>query len=95
VDLEKSRRAPRSGAGELVEYVTRDGGASVITDIFLARQPILDRDQLVQGYELLYPRRDDEQALAVDEPLLSARVVLNAFRRAGQTVGGSRRERAT
>ncbi len=54
-----------------------------MTDIFLARQPVLDRDESVQGYELLYPERDDEQTVAGDEALARARVVLNAFSEIG------------
>lgn len=34
--------------------------SAAMTSIFLARQPILDRNQSVQGYELLYPHGDAE-----------------------------------
>ena len=63
-----------------------------MTDIFLARQPLLDRDQSVQGYELLYTRRVDEPRLACDNALTSARIVLNAFSEIGleHVVGHSR-----
>jgi c-di-GMP phosphodiesterase len=63
-----------------------------MTDIFLARQPILDRDQSVQGYELLYTRLVDEPRLGEDAALTSARVVLNAFSEIGleHVVGLSR-----
>ncbi len=54
-----------------------------MTDIFLARQPILDRKESVQGYELLYPERDGEHTVAGDDALASARVVLNAFSEIG------------
>jgi EAL and modified HD-GYP domain-containing signal transduction protein len=54
-----------------------------MTDIFLARQPILDRDQSVQGYELMYPQRNDEEPPADDGALTSARVVLTAFSEIG------------
>jgi c-di-GMP phosphodiesterase len=54
-----------------------------MTDIFLARQPILDRDQSVQGYELMYPQRNGEETPAGDEALASARVVLAAFSEIG------------
>ena len=79
-------------AAVLVEYVTGDRGVFFMTDIFLARQPILDRDQSVQGYELLYTRRLDEPRLAGDGALTSARVVLNAFSEIGleHVVGLSR-----
>jgi c-di-GMP phosphodiesterase len=60
-----------------------------MTNIFLARQPILDRDQSVQGYELLYPR---EQTLFGDGELATARVALNALTEIGleDLVGQSR-----
>jgi c-di-GMP phosphodiesterase len=63
-----------------------------MTDIFLARQPILDRDQSVQGYELLYTRNVDEPRLGGDDALTSARVALNAFTEIGidHVVGLSR-----
>jgi EAL and modified HD-GYP domain-containing signal transduction protein len=54
-----------------------------MTDIFLARQPILDRDQSVQGYELMYPQRNDEETPASNGALASARVVLTAFSEIG------------
>jgi EAL and modified HD-GYP domain-containing signal transduction protein len=60
-----------------------------MTNIFLARQPILDRDQSVEGYELLYPR---EQTLFGNGELATARVVLNALTEIGleHLVGQSR-----
>jgi c-di-GMP phosphodiesterase len=62
-----------------------------MTDIFLARQPILDRDQSIQGYELLYTRRVDGARFG-DKALESARVVLGAFSDLGleHVVGDSR-----
>src|SRR5450755_3910694 len=63
-----------------------------MTNIFLARQPILDHDQSVEGYELLYPRGDGEQALVDDQALATARVALNALTEIGleRLVGQSR-----
>ncbi len=65
-----------------------------MSDVFLARQPILDRDQLVAGYELLYPRGDFEQTFAdVDDGALeTARVALSALSEIGleNLVGQSR-----
>jgi EAL and modified HD-GYP domain-containing signal transduction protein len=63
-----------------------------MTNIFLARQPILDCDQSVEGYELLYPRGDADQALVEDQALATARVALNALTEIGleNLVGESR-----
>ena len=62
-----------------------------MTSAFLARQPILDRDQSVAGYELVYPQRDagDEQ---VDDSLSTARVAVTALSEIGleNLVGQSR-----
>ena len=60
-----------------------------MTNIFLARQPILDHDQSVEGYELLYPR---DQTLFGDGELATARVALNALTEIGleHLVGQSR-----
>jgi c-di-GMP phosphodiesterase len=62
-----------------------------MTDIFLARQPILDHDQSVVGYELLYPRRD-ENPPAPTAALETAKVVLGALTHIGleHLVGESR-----
>jgi c-di-GMP phosphodiesterase len=54
-----------------------------MTSIFLARQPILDRDQSVEGYELLYPDGDVDPRLADDQALATARVALNALSEIG------------
>jgi EAL and modified HD-GYP domain-containing signal transduction protein len=54
-----------------------------MTNIFLARQPILNHDQSVEGYQLLYPRGDVEQALVDDQALATARVALNALTEIG------------
>ncbi|HLJ04298.1 MAG TPA: HDOD domain-containing protein [Solirubrobacteraceae bacterium] len=54
-------------------------------DVFLARQPVLDRDQTVAGYELLYPRADVEQTFESfdDQALETARVALGALSEIG------------
>src|ERR1035441_5144545 len=54
-----------------------------MTNIFLARQPILNHDQSAEGYQLLYPPGDAEQALAADPALATARVALNALTEIG------------
>ncbi len=65
-----------------------------MADVFLARQPILDRDQTVAGYELLYPRADYEQTFSdIDDGALeTARVALSALSEIGleNLVGQSR-----
>ena len=63
-----------------------------MTKIFLARQPILDRDQSVAGYELLYPQADAELSLVDDDALATARVTLHALSEIGleHLVGQSR-----
>ncbi|MGO9900798.1 MAG: EAL and HDOD domain-containing protein [Solirubrobacteraceae bacterium] len=54
-----------------------------MTDIFLARQPILDHDQSVAGYELLYPRNGSDQTPFDDQALATARLALNALSEIG------------
>jgi len=63
-----------------------------MTSVFLARQPILDRDQSVEGYELVYPHAEAELTLIDDEALATARVALNALSEIGleHLVGQSR-----
>lgn len=65
-----------------------------MSDVFLARQPILDSDQAVAGYELVYPRADFEQTFADvdDDALETARVALGALSEIGleHLVGQSR-----
>ena len=65
-----------------------------MSDVFLARQPILDRDQAVAGYELLYPHSDFEETFdSFDHPALeTARVALDALSGIGleHLVGQSR-----
>ena len=62
-----------------------------MTSAFLARQPILDLDQSVAGYELVYPHRDADDSL-VDDSLSTARVAVNALSEIGldHLVGQSR-----
>jgi EAL and modified HD-GYP domain-containing signal transduction protein len=62
-----------------------------MTSAFLARQPILDLDQSVAGYELVYPHRDPVLSL-VDDSLSTARVAVNALSEIGldHLVGQSR-----
>ena len=68
---------------------------SVMTNIFLARQPILNHDQAVEGYELLYPREDLDERLLDGQSLATARVALGALieigleHLVGQSVHGS------
>src|SRR5438309_1368791 len=63
-----------------------------MTKIFLARQPILDRDQSVEGYELLYPQPKAGEPPVRDEALATARVALGAVSDIGleHIVGQSR-----
>jgi EAL and modified HD-GYP domain-containing signal transduction protein len=62
-----------------------------MTSAFLARQPILDHDQAVAGYELVYPQGDAEHD-PIDDSLSTARVVVNALSEIGleNLVGRSR-----
>lgn len=57
-----------------------------MTDVRIARQPILDEDQIVQGYELLYT------AGGGDETIAAARLTLDALSETGleRLVGQSR-----
>jgi EAL and modified HD-GYP domain-containing signal transduction protein len=53
-----------------------------VTKVFLARQPIVDRDQAIAGYELLYPMYEADPPLgevADEEALATARVAVNAL----------------
>jgi c-di-GMP phosphodiesterase len=63
-----------------------------MTSVFLARQPILDRDQSVEGYELLYPHGDGDQPSAGDKALATARIAVGALSEIGleNLVGQSR-----
>jgi c-di-GMP phosphodiesterase len=75
-----------------VEYEIKRPSKSPMTKVSLARQPILDRDQAVEGYELLYPHHEGEQELVGDAALESARVAFNALSEIGleSLVGQSR-----
>jgi EAL and modified HD-GYP domain-containing signal transduction protein len=57
-----------------------------MTNVRIARQPILNDDQIVQGYELLYPTG------GVDETLAAARITIEALSEIGfeRLVGTSR-----
>jgi EAL and modified HD-GYP domain-containing signal transduction protein len=63
-----------------------------VTQIFLARQPIVDRDQAVDGYELLYPHDDAEPSCGDDDARATARVAVTALSDIGleRLVGQSR-----
>jgi len=62
-----------------------------MTSAYLARQPILNLDQSVAGYELVYPRREADEE-HVDDALSAARVAVNALSEIGleNLVGQSR-----
>jgi c-di-GMP phosphodiesterase len=62
-----------------------------MANAFLARQPILNHDQAVAGYELVYPHGDTDDEL-VDDSLSTARVAVNALSEIGleHLVGQSR-----
>ena len=62
-----------------------------MTSAYLARQPILNLDQSVAGYELVYPRREADEE-HVDDALSAARVAVNALSEIGleNVVGQSR-----
>ena len=62
-----------------------------MTTAYLARQPILNLDQSVAGYELVYPRHEPDEA-HVDDALSAARVAVNALSEIGleNLVGSSR-----
>jgi len=55
----------------------------VMSDVFLARQPILDRKQSVEAYELLYRHENVDRALVDDNELATARVALGALTEIG------------
>jgi c-di-GMP phosphodiesterase len=61
-------------------------------DIFLARQPILNSDQSVEGYELLYPRLDLAERSPAEQQQAAAKVALDALSEIGleHLVGQSR-----
>ncbi|HEY5189170.1 MAG TPA: hypothetical protein VII87_09065 [Solirubrobacteraceae bacterium] len=57
--------------------------AQTMATIFLARQPILNRDQSVEGYELLYRNGLAQEARVEDQALATARVAINALSEIG------------
>ena len=61
-----------------------------MNDIFIARQPIYERDLSVYGYELLFRAADTEHAHVVDGNQATSQVILNAFTVMGldELVGG-------
>jgi len=63
-----------------------------MTNVFLARQPILDRDQSVEGYEILWPHAGEDDTPTGDQALATARMSLNALSEIGfeSLVGPSR-----
>jgi c-di-GMP-related signal transduction protein len=61
-----------------------------INDIFLGRQPILDRDQRIVAYELLFRAGDTPGVTVTDDMHATASVIHHAFSEMGaQTVLGS------
>ncbi|MDN5869863.1 MAG: HDOD domain-containing protein [Nitrococcus sp.] len=61
-------------------------------DLFIGRQPIVDRSQRVVAYELLYRAGDEDSARFDDGDLATAQVLVTAFIEFGleQVVGGQR-----
>jgi c-di-GMP phosphodiesterase len=60
-------------------------------EVFVARQPIFDRDLHVAGYELLFRGEDTSEALVSDSEGATASVVLNSFTEIGlQRIVGSK-----
>ena len=59
-------------------------------DIFLGRQPILDRDQRIVAYELLFRTADTSSVIVTDDMQATASVIHHAFSEMGvQTVLGT------
>jgi EAL and modified HD-GYP domain-containing signal transduction protein len=50
-----------------------------VADVFVARQPIFDRDQRVAGYELLFRHARDNHAVIADNDDATSAVVVNTF----------------
>src|SRR3954462_8039137 len=60
--------------------------------VFIARQPIFDRDLEVNGYELLFRGANENVAIISDHDEATSTVVMNAFTEIGlDNVGGERR----
>jgi c-di-GMP-related signal transduction protein len=55
----------------------------VMSEIFVARQPIFDRRMRVAGYELLFREGSEGDAVVVDDVAATATVMLNAFTEIG------------
>lgn len=61
-----------------------------VNDIFLGRQPILDRDQRIVAYELLFRTADTSSVTVTDDMQATASVIHHAFSEMGvQTVLGT------
>lgn len=61
-----------------------------VSDIFLGRQPILDRDQRIVAYELLFRTADTSSVTVTDDMQATASVIHHAFSEMGvQTVLGT------
>src|SRR4051794_41960323 len=70
----------------------RNGRAGAVPDIFIARQPIFDRDLDVVGYELLFRGANQNVAVISDHDEATSTVVINAFTEFGlDTIVGDRR----
>lgn len=64
---------------------------STHNDIFLARQPIFDRQRKVVAYELLFREDESGEARVTDDARATAQVIARAFGRLGlnSVIGGS------
>ncbi|NMG44936.1 EAL domain-containing protein [Aromatoleum toluvorans] len=64
---------------------------STQNDIFLARQPIFDRQRKVAAYELLFREDQSGEARVTDDARATAQVIARAFGRLGlnSVIGGS------
>ncbi|MCK9987691.1 MAG: hypothetical protein AzoDbin1_04163 [Azoarcus sp.] len=60
-------------------------------DVFLARQPIFDRQRKVAAYELLFREDESGEARVTDDARATAQVIAHAFGRMGlnSVIGGS------
>lgn len=60
-------------------------------DVFLARQPIFDRQRKLAAYELLFREDDSGEARVTDDALATAQVIARTFGRLGlnSVIGGS------
>src|SRR3954471_10648993 len=63
-----------------------------VPKVFIARQPIFDRELVVSGYELLFRGANENVAIISDHDEATSTVVMNAFTEIGlDTVVGDRR----